>query len=169
MPGTVELSRFWCVQPLPQALYRWKTALPSIEPVLGLRVMTDWPSWRWLPLFVIGLGQGNALPVLVRLNVDQVEARWGGAGIWCSQRHLANQYCGVGGVDRRLVLHASAGGRERPQHAGQPRCDGGTHRRALGVRVSLEQQDTTGARLAAEPRGVGGNDWSEFFAPIAEL
>jgi len=36
------------------------------------------PQWLWLPLFVIGLGQGIALPALVRLNVDQVDARWAG-------------------------------------------------------------------------------------------
>lgn len=35
-------------------------------------------SWLWLPLFVIGLGQGIALPALVRQNVDQVDARWAG-------------------------------------------------------------------------------------------
>ncbi|SAL00329.1 MFS transporter [Caballeronia fortuita] len=35
-------------------------------------------NWLWLPLFFIGLGQGIALPTLVRLNVDQVPARWAG-------------------------------------------------------------------------------------------
>lgn len=36
------------------------------------------PSWLPAPLFVIGLGQGIALPILVRLNVDHVDARWSG-------------------------------------------------------------------------------------------
>lgn len=40
--------------------------------------VAGWPHWLWLPLFVIGLGQGIALPALVRLNVDQVDARWAG-------------------------------------------------------------------------------------------
>jgi MFS family permease len=35
-------------------------------------------SWLALPLFLIGAGQGIALPALVRLNVDQVETRWAG-------------------------------------------------------------------------------------------
>ena len=36
------------------------------------------PSWLPIPLFLIGVGQGIAHPALVRLNVDQVEARWAG-------------------------------------------------------------------------------------------
>lgn len=36
------------------------------------------PSWLALPLFLIGAGQGIALPALVRLNVDHVETRWAG-------------------------------------------------------------------------------------------
>ena len=36
------------------------------------------PSWLWVPLLVIGIGQGIALPALVRLNVDLVEPRWAG-------------------------------------------------------------------------------------------
>ena len=35
-------------------------------------------SWLALPLFLIGAGQGIALPALVRLNVDHVETRWAG-------------------------------------------------------------------------------------------
>ncbi|MBY4945062.1 MFS transporter [Cupriavidus respiraculi] len=35
-------------------------------------------AWLPPPLFLIGLGQGIALPALVRLNVDQVDARWAG-------------------------------------------------------------------------------------------
>ena len=38
----------------------------------------DAPGWLPAPLFLIGLGQGVALPALVRLNVDQVDARWAG-------------------------------------------------------------------------------------------
>ena len=36
------------------------------------------PPWLPLPLFLIRLGQGLALPAVVRLNVDQVDARWAG-------------------------------------------------------------------------------------------
>jgi hypothetical protein len=36
------------------------------------------PSWLPLPLLVVGIGQGIALPALVRLNVDLVEPRWAG-------------------------------------------------------------------------------------------
>jgi MFS family permease len=36
------------------------------------------PSWFALPLFLIGAGQGIALPALVRLNVDHVGTRWAG-------------------------------------------------------------------------------------------
>ena len=35
-------------------------------------------SWLALPLFLTGVGQGIALPALVRLNVDHVETRWAG-------------------------------------------------------------------------------------------
>ena len=38
----------------------------------------DAPAWLAAPLFLIGLGQGIALPALVRLNVDQVDARRAG-------------------------------------------------------------------------------------------
>lgn len=38
----------------------------------------DAPGWLPAPLFLIGVGQGIALPALVRLNVDQVDARWAG-------------------------------------------------------------------------------------------
>jgi MFS family permease len=36
------------------------------------------PHWLPAPLFVIGLGQGIALPALVRLTVEHVDARWAG-------------------------------------------------------------------------------------------
>lgn len=35
-------------------------------------------SWLALPLFLIGAGQGIALPALARLSVDHVETRWAG-------------------------------------------------------------------------------------------
>ena len=38
----------------------------------------DAPRWLPVPLFLIGVGQGIALPALVRLNVDQVDARLAG-------------------------------------------------------------------------------------------
>jgi len=38
----------------------------------------DAPAWLPAPLFLIGMGQGIALPALVRLNVDQVDTRWAG-------------------------------------------------------------------------------------------
>ncbi|MFC4312381.1 MFS transporter [Steroidobacter flavus] len=51
--------------------------------VLGLVVVAALavagaPSWLALPLFLIGAGQGIALPALVRSNVDHVDARWAG-------------------------------------------------------------------------------------------
>ncbi|WP_312735031.1 MFS transporter [Stenotrophomonas sp.] len=36
------------------------------------------PSLLVVPLVLLGMGQGIALPALVRLNVDRVEARWAG-------------------------------------------------------------------------------------------
>jgi len=36
------------------------------------------PSWLPTPLLLIGVGQGIALPALVRLNVDKVDVRWAG-------------------------------------------------------------------------------------------
>ena len=54
----------------------------SLE-VLGLAMVAalafvDAVTWLALPLFLIGAGQGIALPALVRLNVDQVDVRWAG-------------------------------------------------------------------------------------------
>lgn len=39
---------------------------------------TGKPLLLQLPLFLIGIGQGMALPALVRLNVDRVDPRWAG-------------------------------------------------------------------------------------------
>jgi len=36
------------------------------------------PAWLAFPLFLMGAGQGIALPALVRLNVDQVGMHWSG-------------------------------------------------------------------------------------------
>lgn len=38
----------------------------------------DASGWLPSPVFLIGMGQGVALPALVRLNVDRVDARWAG-------------------------------------------------------------------------------------------
>jgi hypothetical protein len=43
----------------------------------GLAAMGK-PFLLHLPLFLIGIGQGIALPALVRLNVDRVDPRWAG-------------------------------------------------------------------------------------------
>lgn len=55
----------------------------------------DAPSWLPLPLFLIGLGQGIALPALVRLNVDQVDARWAGlaAGLVSATLQISAAVC----------------------------------------------------------------------------
>jgi len=46
--------------------------------VAALLALAQAPAWLPAPLFLIGLGQGIALPALVRLNVDQVDPRWAG-------------------------------------------------------------------------------------------
>jgi len=46
--------------------------------VAAASVAMDAPAILPLPLFFIGLGQGVALPALVRLNVDRVDKRWAG-------------------------------------------------------------------------------------------
>jgi len=51
--------------------------------VLGLVMVAalafaEAPTWLAAPLFLIGAGQGIALPALVRLNVDHVDSRWAG-------------------------------------------------------------------------------------------
>jgi len=45
---------------------------------VGMLALAQAPAWLPAPLFLIGLGQGIALPALVRLNVDQVNPRWSG-------------------------------------------------------------------------------------------
>lgn len=51
--------------------------------VLGLVMVAalafaEAPTWLAAPLFLIGAGQGIALPALVRLNVDHLDSRWAG-------------------------------------------------------------------------------------------
>ncbi|MGN6093676.1 MAG: MFS transporter [Luteibacter jiangsuensis] len=58
-------------------------ALGMLFEVLGalaacMLALAQAPAWLPAPLFLIGLGQGIALPALVRLNVDQVDPRWAG-------------------------------------------------------------------------------------------
>lgn len=58
-------------------------ALGMLFEVLGavaasMLALAQAPAWLPAPLFLIGLGQGIALPALVRLNVDQVNPRWAG-------------------------------------------------------------------------------------------
>ncbi|NID03292.1 MFS transporter [Luteibacter jiangsuensis] len=58
-------------------------ALGMLLEVLGalaasMLALAQAPAWLPAPLFLIGLGQGIALPALVRLNVDQVDPRWAG-------------------------------------------------------------------------------------------
>lgn len=45
--------------------------------VAGLAVAGK-PGWLVGPLLILGIGQGIALPALVRLNVDRVGPRWAG-------------------------------------------------------------------------------------------
>ncbi|WMJ69231.1 MFS transporter [Stenotrophomonas sp. 24(2023)] len=44
----------------------------------AVSALADRPSWLPVPLFLIGMGQGIALPALVRLSVDRVDVRWAG-------------------------------------------------------------------------------------------
>ncbi|UFH57815.1 MFS transporter [Spirosoma sp. KNUC1025] len=46
--------------------------------VTAICALADIPAWLPAPLFMIGLGQGIALPALVGLSVDQVDARYSG-------------------------------------------------------------------------------------------
>jgi len=65
------------------------------------------PAWLPFPLALIGIGQGIAHPALVRLNVDQVEARWAGlaAGVVSAvlQISAALSVALVGGVFFSMV------------------------------------------------------------------
>jgi MFS family permease len=71
----------------------------------------DAPAWLPAPLFLIGLGQGIALPALVRLNVEQVAARWAGlaAGLVNAtlQISAAVSTATVGGLFFALLSHGT--------------------------------------------------------------
>lgn len=71
----------------------------------------DAPAWLAAPLFLIGLGQGIALPALVRLNVDQVDARWAGlaAGLVNAtlQISAAMSTATIGGLFFALASHGT--------------------------------------------------------------
>lgn len=72
------------------------------------------PSCLPLPLLVIGLGQGIALPALVRLNVDQVDARWVGlaSGLVSATLQISAAVCTavIGGLFFTLAPDGAAAG-----------------------------------------------------------
>jgi len=73
----------WCGPTITRRLGSRTASLGMVLEVVGLvlvavMALDDAPRWLPIPLFVIGLGQGIALPALVRLNVDHVDARWSG-------------------------------------------------------------------------------------------
>ena len=74
----------------------------------------DAPAWLPAPLFLIGIGQGIALPALVRLNVDQVDARWAGlaAGLVNAtlQISAAVSTATIGGLFFALSSHGAGPG-----------------------------------------------------------
>jgi len=82
--------------------------------VAGLAV-AGMPGWLVGPLLLLGIGQGIALPALVRLNVDRVEPRWAGlaAGAITAamQMGAALSVALVGGVFFALAPDG-AGGRQ---------------------------------------------------------
>ncbi|GAB3091610.1 MFS transporter [Bordetella muralis] len=72
-----------CAPPIARRLGSRTAAFGMILEALGLVMVAvlaciDASSWLVFPLFLIGAGQGIALPALVRLNVDQVDTRWAG-------------------------------------------------------------------------------------------
>lgn len=77
-------------------------------------VWFDAPAWLPTPLFLIGLGQGLALPALVRLNVDRVDARWAGlaAGLVSAtlQISAAVSTAIIGGLFFTLSTHLAGPG-----------------------------------------------------------
>lgn len=73
----------WCSPPIASRLGSRTAAFGMILEVTGLVLaailsLADIPNMLPLPLFIIGLGQGVAIPALVRLNVDQVDPRYSG-------------------------------------------------------------------------------------------
>lgn len=77
----------------------------------------DAPRWLPVPLFLIGLGQGIALPALVRLSVDHVDARWAGlaAGLVSAtlQISAAVSVALIGGLFFALAPDGSSAGKVR--------------------------------------------------------
>ena len=77
----------------------------------------DAPGWLPAPLFLIGMGQGLALPALVRLNVDQVDARSAGlaAGLVNAtlQISAAVSTSTIGGLFFALASHGTGRGAVR--------------------------------------------------------
>lgn len=72
-----------CVPYIARRLGSRTASFGMVLEVLGLAMVAtlafaDASSWLALPLFLTGVGQGIALPALVRLNVDHVETRWAG-------------------------------------------------------------------------------------------
>lgn len=73
----------WCSPSIVKRMGSRTAAFGMILEVTGLIVaallsMNGNSSYLPFPLFIIGLGQGIAIPALVRLNVDQVDPRFSG-------------------------------------------------------------------------------------------
>ncbi len=73
----------WCSPSIAKWVGSRTAAFGMILEVVGLMLaallaVAGNQSWLPVPLFIIGLGQGIAVPALVRLNVDQVDARFSG-------------------------------------------------------------------------------------------
>lgn len=73
----------WCSPLIAKRIGKRTAALGMVLETVGLIVtallaLLNFPAWLPPPLFIIGLGQGIALPALVRLNVDQVDVRFSG-------------------------------------------------------------------------------------------
>ncbi|WP_114941488.1 MFS transporter [Mucilaginibacter endophyticus] len=73
----------WCSPAIVSRLGSRTAAFGMILEVTGLLFaaglsLNGITSYLFIPLFIIGLGQGIAVPALVRLNVDQVDLRFSG-------------------------------------------------------------------------------------------
>lgn len=73
----------WCSPAIVSRLGSRTAAFGMILEITGLIFtaglsLNGITSYLFLPLFIIGLGQGIAIPALVRLNVDQVDPRFSG-------------------------------------------------------------------------------------------
>lgn len=82
----------------------------------------DAPGWLPAPLFLIGMGQGVALPALVRLNLNQVDARRAGlaAGLVNAtlQISAAVSTATIGGLFFALSSHGTGSGAVRTAFSG---------------------------------------------------